>query len=123
MNLLGGKEWKIGKKNTLGVDMRVTYAGGRRYTAIDLEKTKQNGYETRDNANAYANQLDAYKRLDLKVSFRMNGKKTTQEWQLTLQNLTNNKNVFGQKYDQATQSIVTNYQLGFFPMMNYRFTF
>ncbi|MEM7036701.1 MAG: TonB-dependent receptor [Bacteroidota bacterium] len=34
-NVLGGKEFKLGKRSTLGFDTKITYAGGMRFTPID----------------------------------------------------------------------------------------
>ena len=46
-NLLGGKEWKVGKdnRNALSADLKFTNAGGRAYTPIDLESSIATGRE------------------------------------------------------------------------------
>ncbi|MGK0407795.1 MAG: hypothetical protein ACJAZH_001619, partial [Roseivirga sp.] len=49
--------------------------------------------------------------------------KFTQEWAVDIQNLTNKDNPFGQRFDAATNTIETTYQLGLFPMFLYRLTF
>jgi hypothetical protein len=40
LNLLGGKEWKIGERHTLIVDFRGTYSGGKRYIPVDLTASR-----------------------------------------------------------------------------------
>ena len=60
-----------------------------------------------------------------KVGYTLNSrtKKLSQSITLDLQNVTNNKNVFSQSYDDRTKSISTTYQLGFFPNFIYKIQF
>ncbi len=126
-NVLGGREFKLGK-NTLSLDGKCTYAGGRRYTPIDLEASRISGTTEFDNSQAYAFRYPDYLRIDVKATFRLNGKRFLQEWSVDLQNVTNRDNVFNQVYspsadldgDPATEPIQTNYQIGLFPVIQYR---
>jgi len=68
-------------------------------------------------------QLDDYFRADVKLSYRINRPKLTHEFAIDLQNITNRDNVFAQSYNARTNSIVTQYQIGFFPIPQYRITF
>ena len=47
-NVLAGKEWKLGRqqKNLLGLNGKFTYYGGRRDTPIDLDASRQAGYQS-----------------------------------------------------------------------------
>ena len=109
----------------------MTWAGGKRYTPIDLEASRAEGTTVRDDSRAYEEQYPDYLRIDLKTTFRMNGKKVTQEWSVDMQNLTNRNNVFAQAYspaadndgDPATPAIQTTYQIGLFPVVQYRILF
>jgi hypothetical protein len=125
-NILGGKEWKVGsdKRNKLSADFKFTNAGGRAYTPIDLTTSQAIGrsvLSTDVNSDYYAN----YFRLDLKVGYTLNSRarKISQSFSLDLQNVTNNKNVFSQEYDDRSRSIKTTYQLGFFPNFIYKLQF
>lgn len=124
-NVLAGKEIKIGKNNTLAFDTKITSAGGRRYTPVNVAASKQNKtiiyYEDR----AYDNQSKNYFRADLKITFRQNKRKVMQEWFLDLQNITGSQNVFAQNYKIKGSDVLqtTSYQLGFFPNFNYRIQF
>jgi hypothetical protein len=122
-NLLGGKEFKIGQKHTLSLDVRGTYAGGKRYIPIDVNKSKFVGSEVRDYSRAYSLQYPAYFRLDVKPSYRYNSKKITHEFSVDIQNISGNLNVFQQKYNAKSQTIVTDYQLRFFVVPQYRVLF
>jgi len=61
--------------------------------------------------------------MDFKIGFKKNGAKITQEWSINIQNLTNRKNVFTEGYSNATKSIVTRYQTGLLPIVQYKIWF
>lgn len=129
-NVLGGKEFALGR-HILSIDGKVTYAGGRRFSPIDLAASRMEGTTVRDESRAFEDQYPYYLRMDLKATFRMNGKKVTQEWSVDMQNLTNRNNVFDQAYspsadndvDPDTPAILTTYQIGLFPVVQYRILF
>lgn len=130
LNLLGGKEFVIGKKKqnpdkrkTITFDGKVTYAGGQRYTPIDLQESILERETVYDTDNAYGDQFDPYFRADIRIGYKVSGKKVTQEMALDIQNVTNHQNPFGVQYNASTQEVETTYQLGLFPMVLYRITF
>lgn len=122
-NLLGGKEFKINQKHVLSIDVRGTYAGGKRYTPIDLEASKFAKDEIRDGSRAFELQYADYFRLDVKPGYRFNTKRVTHEFTIDIQNVTRNANVFQQSYDIKKQTIKTDYQLRFFVIPQYRVLF
>lgn len=125
LNALGGVEFNLDKSNkkVFTFDTKVTYAGGKRYIPIDLEQSKIENEQVNINSQAYDNRLPDYFRTDIKVGFKLNGKKVTQEWAFDLQNVFNTQNVFQRIYNPKTNSITTDYQIGLFPMMTYRILF
>jgi len=122
-NLLGGKEFKIKERHTISFDTRMTYAGGKRYTPINLEASIAAGDEVRDFSKAYTLQYPAYFRMDIKPGYRFNSKKVTHEFSIDIQNVTRNDNVFQESYDIARKVIKTDYQLKFFVIPQYRVLF
>jgi hypothetical protein len=123
-NGLFGKEWEMGSNNRLlSVDLKSTYAGGQYITPIDLEASKLAQEAVFENEKAYSIKNPAYFRTDLKINYRVNKKGLTHEWSLDIQNLFNNQNRFRQTYNPITQQIVNSYQLGIFPIPQYRLTF
>ena len=126
-NLLAGKEIKFGKnnKNSFTMDTKLTTAGGRPYTPIDLVASKAAGREIRDNSKPFSEKLDNYFRWDVKFGVTMNAakRKFTQTFFLDFQNLTNNKNVFSQAYSVAQNKTYKVYQIGFFPDVLWRVQF
>lgn len=123
VNVLGGYEISIGNQNTLAINLRMISAGGKRYTPIDLEASREEGYTVYKREQAYEKQLDDYFRIDGRISLKVNKKNTTQEWALDITNVTDHANVFSRNFDVASGNIVTEYQQRFFPMMFYRINF
>ncbi|MFW5761175.1 MAG: TonB-dependent receptor, partial [Cyclobacteriaceae bacterium] len=124
INGLLGKEWPIGKKNNIiAVDMKFTTAGNRRYIPIDLEASQAAGQAVYQDEQAYENRFKDYLRADLKLTFRKEHKKFTEEYVLDIQNVTNNQNVFMQRYNSLTGTLGNTYQLGIWPLIQYRITF
>ncbi|MCC5918608.1 MAG: TonB-dependent receptor [Cryomorphaceae bacterium] len=122
-NLLAGKEFKISESQLLSIDLKSTWAGGRRYTPIDEAASQAQGQTVYQNDLAFSEQFADYFRADIRVTYRINGKKTMHEWALDIQNVTNRRNVFMQQYDNIREEVYTIYQIGLFPMMFYRFYF
>ena len=122
LNVLAGKEFKLSKKLTMSLDFKITWAGGRRYTPIDLEKSRLLAQEIRTN-QIYEAQFQDYFRPDVKLSFRLNGNKITQELYFDVQNVINRNNPFTEKYSIEKRNIVVVNQLGLFPVLQYRLTF
>jgi len=125
-NVLGGKEWTVGndRRNKISADLKLTNAGGRAYTPIDLTASEAIGHGVYS-TDVFSDYYASYFRMDFKIGFTLNGrsKKISQSFSIDLQNVTNNKNVFSQEYDDRTRSISTTYQLGFFPNFIYKLQF
>jgi hypothetical protein len=122
-NLLVGKEFKIKSKLTFLVDLKATYAGGKRYQAVDLAESRRQQQVVYDKTNPYELQLPDYFRPDIKLSLRKEGKRITQEFVLSLQNVINRQNLFTRTYSRAQDKMVDQYQLGIFPVPQYRVLF
>lgn len=127
VNLLAGKEFKIGKarQNVFFVDTRLTSAGGRYFTPVDLEASQQAGFEVRFEELAYSQQYDPYFRWDLKFGIKLNSKKKKRSHQFyfDLQNVSANENIFARRYNRLTNNVDQVDQIGFFPDFGYRFQF
>lgn len=125
-NALAGKEFGVGRNgNVLFVDTRLSTAGGRRYTPVDLEASRLAGYQILQDDKAFSQQYDAYFRMDLKFGMKLNSsrKKMSHHFYIDLQNVTNNKNVFVRQYNRLTNNIDQKDQLGFFPDFGYKLQF
>jgi hypothetical protein len=124
LNVLSGKEYKVGKKgNILSINLKTSWIGGRYLTPIDLAASQVSREAEYIESQAYSIKQDDYFRLDLKIAYRKEFKRSTLEYSLDLQNVTANKNIFNQVYDARTNRVVNNYQQGFFPVPTFRVTF
>lgn len=124
LNTLAGKEWRVGRnRNYLVVNAKLTTIGGKYLTPIDQAASQQSGYTIYQEDKAFSEKQDPYFRMDVKVSYRKEYAKSTLELAVDFQNITNNQNVFSQSYNPRTNTVVTQYQQGFFPVPFVRFTF
>ncbi len=127
-NILFGKEFKLGKKHTLGIGGKVTVAGGKRYGYINLPGTSEQKELIFSDSLFNTRQFKDYFRADLKISWKMNAKKTTHEIGLDLVNILNTRNVLGLAYapdlaDPGKEPLAEKTQLGFLPIFYYRISF
>lgn len=118
-NILAGKDFKVGKekRNVFSLGIKMTQAGGRYYTPVDLAASQQRGAQVlQGDEFAFSERNPDFFRLDIKMGFTLNSKqsKISQTISFDIQNVTNNKNVFAQRYNPVTNSVNTAYQIGFF---------
>ncbi len=127
INLLAGKEFKIGlaRRNAITFDTKLTTAGGRFYTPIDLEASREVGFEILKEEQAYSQRHPNYFRWDAKLGIKLNSKKRalSHQFYIDIQNITNQQNLFIQQYNRASEQIYSINQLGFFPDFMYRIQF
>jgi len=127
-NLLAGKEFKVSKKQTISLGLKITQAGGKRYGYVDLAKSKAaQDIIYRDSA-FNERQFKDYFRLDFKVNWTMNSSKATHEIGLDLLNIFNTKNLLGLAYapnlaNPTAEPIAQKQQLGFLPLFYYKIDF
>ncbi len=127
-NLLAGKEFKVSKKQTISLGIKITQAGGKRYGYVDLAKSKAaQDIIYRDSA-FNDRQFKDYFRLDFKINWTMNTANATHEIGLDLLNIFNTKNLLGLAYapnigNPSAEPIAQKQQLGFLPLFYYKIDF
>jgi hypothetical protein len=124
-NILAGYELALGKSKNklLSFDVKYTTAGGNRYTPIDVNASIAQRQKVEIDNQAFSQRFAPYSRLDFKVSFRLNRKKTSHMLFVNIENILNHRNILQQTYDPISQSVHTEYQLGVFPYGGYRVEF
>ncbi len=127
-NVLIGKEFKFGKnkKNSFTLDMKLTQAGGRYYTPVDLAASQLAMQQVlKGDEFAFTQRNPDFFRLDVKsgVTFNSSKRKLSQSIFFDVQNVTNHQNVFAERYNPVTNSINTAYQIGLFPNFVYKIQF
>ncbi len=132
LNGLLGKEWLLGrnpekrkKRQMLFLaDVKVTWAGGQRYTPLEADQLGPNDYVANYNdENAYSAQFDNYFRTDLRVALKQNSRKVSMEWAIDAQNIFNVKNIYSQKFNSSTGEVEYSYQLGLLVIPQFRMVF
>ena len=127
-NILAGKEFKLsskkyGKNMYLTVDGRVTSAGGQRYTPVDLDASARSNSTKYIMHEAFERRFKPYFRADIRVAFRIDSRKFSQEWAFDVQNITNTENPLFIRYNRLSNTTSTIYQLKMFPMFQYKIMF
>ena len=126
VNCLMGKEFKLGKKkkNTISLGTKITYAGGKRYGVVDTAASNKLTDLVYLDSAYNSKQFKNYFRLDFKINWTLNAKKTTHEIGIDLVNILNTKNILGLTYaPEAPNSYAQRYQLGFLPLFYYKLEF
>ncbi|HZY79447.1 MAG TPA: TonB-dependent receptor [Cyclobacteriaceae bacterium] len=121
----GGREWlkQVNEHNrSFGIHGRLMYLGGLRDTPIDENMSRSMGVTTYQQ-DTYSVMLKDYVRVDLRVSWRKDKKNYTRTIALDVQNVAGIKNEAYRYYDAFLGKVVTQYQVGFIPVLVYRVDF
>jgi len=122
-NFLLGKEFRFSDRHALFFDLKTSWSGGQRYTPIDIDASREEGDVVYIEKEAFSKQHPNYFKADAKIGYRLSGGGKMHEWMVYVENLTGHKNVLQQKYDNVSETVEPVYQLGIFPMMQYRIYF
>ena len=124
-NLLGGIELPVGgtKNHLISFDVKMTFAGGNRYTPIDIQQSILSQDAVYIDSLAFSNQFRDYQKIDFKISYRINSKHVSHYFFMHIENIFNRKNVLQEVYNDNKQAITQDYQLGLFPYGGYRIEF
>ena len=133
INALFGKSFQLHKNSTnpkftknqriVGFDVKVSYAGGRRYVPIDEEQSKIEHRPVYIMDRAYEEQFPNYFRTDLKVYYKLNMRKIDAEIAIDIQNLFNTQNIYSQNFNSSTGELYYTYQLGIYVIPQFRINF
>ncbi|MBI5217769.1 MAG: TonB-dependent receptor [Bacteroidia bacterium] len=123
VNALGGYKFKIGKYNSLSLDLKIVSAGGKRYIPIDTALSRVAHAAVYDFARAYEKRYPDYFRIDVRAGMKFNFPKFNMEFGIDVQNITNHRNFFLESYDPKENKVNYDYQLGLFYIFLVRFQF
>ena len=127
-NFLIGKEYPVGIKNqnTFGMNFKMIFSGGQRYTNYDdiASKLARGVILSR---TPFTEQIPSYFRIDAAIYYTFNIRKTTQRISFNVQNLTNRLNK-GEPYfyfNIYSRRVFTNFitQSGIIPVLKYSIDF
>jgi hypothetical protein len=123
LSLLGGKEFRVGKKNLLAINAKAIFSGGNRYTPLDEAASISLDEAVYLEDQPFAAKSGNYQRFDLGFSYKINTQKRTHSIMIDIQNVLNRENLFGQYYNEDSNQVEKYYQTGLFPTLNYRIEF
>ncbi|MDR0332040.1 MAG: TonB-dependent receptor [Dysgonamonadaceae bacterium] len=124
-NALGGYEWRLGKRNLLSVNSRLSWVGGKRYVPGVVDFSVEGLFDIFqfDYSQAYKRRLPDFFRLDLTATMRQNFNRTSIEYFAEINNVTNHNNILMQFYNANRGRMENFYQFGFMPIGGVRFHF
>jgi len=126
-SLLIGKEFQLStgnnKNKVLSINARFSIAGGRWYTPVDLEASRDAGYTKLYEDMAFTEKGDDIFTGNLAISYRINNRSTSQELKLDIQNFTNNAAKLDQWYNSTTDELEYSTQLPLLPVLMYTLQF
>lgn len=124
-NLLGGKEFVIGKKkiNRITTNAKVLWRGGLRQSPVNKAASKAAGYTVYDQTNPFSEKLPDYVRVDLGLGYRKNQKKWNWQVGVEIQNVINRLNVAARVYNPKTQAVEYKKNIGIIPVLFFKVEF
>ena len=125
LNLLAGKEWMTGRnrQNLLGINWRITFQGGDRYSPIDEAASAARQEAVYDERRPYSEQFEPVLLAHLTVSYRLNRKRVAHEFALKVLNLTGYKDYYGHRYNYLTGQVEPEREANIIPNISYRIDF
>jgi len=124
-NFLIGKEWQLGKnrQNTFGLNMRISYQGGNRYSPVDTTASYLARDVVYDESRAFSLQANPVTNVHFTASYRINRKKTAHEFALKVLNATGQADFYGYKYNLQKNTIDKDEASVVIPNLSYRIEF
>ena len=124
-NVLAGKEFPLGKnkQDILRIGIRAVISGGVKYTPIDFEASRREGYTVRDWTRPYEESVPDYFRPDMSFAYILNRKKTTHFIKLDIQNIINRVNTRNYFYLGGADRVWPEETGQLLPVLSYKIQF
>lgn len=124
-NILGGKEWKVGKNknNSVGINGQFSMIGGDKITPVDDEATYLAKEVIYDETRAFEDKKPNVFYLDFTFNYRKNKKKHASIWSFQILNALGSPEFFGYKYNYKYDRIDKDQQTLILPNISYKIVF
>lgn len=123
VNALAGREFSVGRRGSLvGVNGRLTLAGGARYSPADLAASQALGEVVEDGRLAFTRQAPTAASFDLTATYRRNHRRVSEVWALQVKNVLGARD-FGLDYNLRTRTVDEVRQTVVLPLASYTVTF
>lgn len=128
MNILGGKEWFLGKmkRNVLGVNIRLSFMGGERYSPVHPNATPEMVVDQQvpmDETRAYQFRQSPAFISNITVTYKINRNGVSHEFAAKILNANGYKEFLGYTYDYRKQAFVQVKEAFVIPNISYRIDF
>lgn len=123
INILAGKEFTTQKGNVLGINARVNYVGGERYSPVDEARTIEEKKIYYDETKAFSKQAAPMYYFDLTVTYRMNKRRYSGVLALQLKNVLGTPSFYGYDYNYRSGQIVKEEDKIMLPVLSYKVEF
>ncbi len=120
---MGGKEFNFKNGSVLQLGMRAVLSGGLRYTPADSLASAAVRAYVPDLNQINAVQTPYYARLDLRIAYRKDMRRSNYTLALDIQNATARRNVREETFDFVTQKVAFIYQSGLVPVLSFQIDF
>lgn len=124
-NFLTGKEWTFGKNKhkTFGVNVRLSYQGGDRYSPVNPAQSTLNQDVVFDETKAFSQQLSPSLTTHFTLMYRVNKRKTTRELALKVLNAGRYNEFYDFQYNYKAQSVEEHREAIIIPNLSYKIEF
>jgi len=124
-NALGGKEWIWGKQHQhiFNTNIRLSYQGGDHYTPINEAASLIEKDVIYDETKAFSRQFSPAFTVDLGVSYKLNKKRVSHEFELQFLNLTGYTGQHGYQYNEQKKVIEKIDVSNMLPNLSYKIQF
>ena len=127
VNILVGKEWKMGKKkgynSTMGLNGTLSTFGGQRYTPIDLLASSEARETVFQENRFYELQENPLYIFDFTFTYRINRPKYTGTWAIQIKNLFSSSIPEYREYDALLEQEVALRGAAVLPIISYKVEF
>lgn len=124
-NFVTGKEWVVGKQNqnTFGLNTRIFFHGGERYSPIDEQASALEHDIVFDDTKAFTKKFNPSINGDVSVSYRINKRKLSHEFALKILNVGGYTGAHFYEYNEKTNQIKKEKGIGIIPNLSYKIYF
>jgi hypothetical protein len=123
LNLLMGKEFYLANNRVLGINGRINYLGGERYSPVLINKSIDAKKVYYDETKAFDAQQSATYYLDFTITYRVNKKKYSGVWALQVKTALGSPNFDGYYYNYKKDKIEKDESTIILPVLSYKIEF
>ncbi|MGE0078406.1 MAG: carboxypeptidase-like regulatory domain-containing protein [Bacteroidales bacterium] len=122
-NLLFGKEFFLSKNRVLGVNARLNFMGGERYSPVNYEQSMFDKQIVYDETRAFEKQSPTVYNMDITITYRSNKSRYSGVWALQVKNILGAPMQQGYDYNYRTKKIEKSESVMILPVLSYKVEF